>query len=366
MQFFLAALFVLMLVIPAWSNEGERVALVVGNAAYPGDAELFNASNDAREIAKKLRWLRFDVIEVLDADLAEFNSSIELFLEKIEGADIAVFFYAGHALQVNKRNYLVPIDVQLESSNNLEQTSVAVQTLLTSMQENNETNLVLLDACRNNPFDWKVSENGVVRSIRSQGGLSAVEMGSGSLIAYSTQPGNVALDGAGEHSPFTEALLKHIDAPGLDFGLIIRSVREDVKTATLGQQLPWTEDLLTGLVILNDGSQEREGRGEDDPKMVKSVQDELNRLGCDAGTADGIWGARSRTALRRYKNHTHLLVSSTSADLKLLQVLESETGRVCPSVTAQEKPAQRRPSVPTRAPAKSQDCFSFDGETRCY
>ncbi|XHC12881.1 caspase family protein [Labrenzia sp. ac12] len=370
MRFLLPLLLLLALNFPAVAQTGQaelgkRVALVVGNAGYPGSAELYNSGNDAREMAKKLRWLEFDVIETLDADYQGFNEGIEQFLRKIEGADIAVFFYAGHAVQVNKRNYLVPIDVQLENSNTLEENSIAVQKLLTSMQDKSRINLVLLDACRNNPFEWQVAENGAVRSLQSMEGLSAVEMGSGSLIAYSTQPGNVALDGAGEHSPFTEALLKHIGSPGLDFGLIIRRVREEVKASTNGDQLPWTEDLLTGLVVLNNGLNNDVADDIKDPVMAKAVQTELNRVGCNAGTPNGVWGNNSRTALRRYKNYTHLQVNSLGADLKLLQALKSENGMVCPQIAVREQPAQRRPA-PAAAPSRSQECFSFDGAMRCF
>ena len=169
------------------------------------------------------------------------------FGRRLEGADAGLFFYAGHGLQVDGGNYLVPVDAQLSSELDLEFEATDLNVVLRIMERASATNLVFLDACLDNPLAQNLARSmGATRSMAVGRGLARVESGVGTLITYATQPGNVALDGDGLHSPFTEALVEHIEAPGIDVALMLRRVRQSVLDATDGQQVPWGHSSLTG------------------------------------------------------------------------------------------------------------------------
>lgn len=228
----------------------RRVALVIGNSGYQHVAALKNPYNDARGMVAKLQSLDFDVVEGLDLDLRGLRSKIEAFVSKLNDADIALFFYAGHGLQVNGVNYLLPTDAQLNSPLDLEFETVPINLILRTMEQASKTNLVFLDACRNNPLAENLARSMGTRSASVGRGLAKTSSGIGTLISFATQPGNVALDGAGENSPFTTALLKHLGTPGQDITRDLVSVRRDVLEATNGRQVPWENSSLTGEIIL--------------------------------------------------------------------------------------------------------------------
>ncbi|WP_434055377.1 MAG: caspase family protein [Roseibium sp.] len=228
----------------------KRVALVVGNGAYEYAPLLANPENDATAVATVLRRLDFEVIEGIDLTRLEFEAKIRQFARAIRGADIALFYFAGHGLQVAGKNYLAPIETRLLDEADLEFEAIGLQVVLRQMNREPRTNLVILDACRNNPLLRNLAATMGSRSASVGQGLAAVETGIGTLIAYSTQPGNVALDGAGENSPFTGALVRHIETPGEDIGVVMRRVRQDVIQETDGRQVPWDNSSLIGSVIL--------------------------------------------------------------------------------------------------------------------
>lgn len=228
----------------------KRVALVVGNGAYEYAPVLTNPENDAIAVATVLRRLDFEVIEGIDLTRLEFEAKIRQFARAIRGADIALFYFAGHGLQVAGKNYLAPIETRLLDEADLEFEAIGLQVVLRQMNREPRTNLVILDACRNNPLLRNLAATMGSRSASVGQGLAAVETGIGTLIAYSTQPGNVALDGEGENSPFTGALVRHIETPGEDIGVVMRRVRQDVIQETDGRQVPWDNSSLIGSVIL--------------------------------------------------------------------------------------------------------------------
>ncbi len=231
----------------------RRVALVIGNGAYISMPPLSNPVNDAVDVSEKLTSLGFIVISGFDLNRAEMERKIREFFDGISGSDLALFYYAGHGLQVAGQNYMAPVSANLASQDDLPFETISLDMILTTMEREAKSNLVFLDACRDNPI---VSALGAGRSAGASRGLARVESGVGMMISYSTSPGQIARDGAGRNSPYTEALLRHLGEPGVDIALTMRKVRSDVLKATNNRQLPWEVASLTGDLVLgpNDGT----------------------------------------------------------------------------------------------------------------
>lgn len=230
----------------ATAHASKRVALIIGNSAYEHASKLTNPKNDADAIAEKLLKLDFDVVKGVDLTHVDFAQKVSAFRKKLVGADVGLFFYAGHGLQVDGENYLVPVDAELEDEASLGFETVPIKNILKLMEWATKTNLVFLDACRDNPLARNLARSMGTRSTALGRGLARLETGLGTMISFATQPGNVALDGSGKNSPFTTALLKHIDTPGLDVAQLMRRVRVDVIKATSSRQVPWSNSSLTG------------------------------------------------------------------------------------------------------------------------
>jgi hypothetical protein len=246
-RFILAATFVCGLL----ANDAlaaQRVALVVGNGAYKYAGALANPTNDAADIADVLKAHGFNVILGSDLDKRGLETKIRDFARALTDADAAVFFYAGHGLQVDGQNYLVPIDARLDNERDLDFETVRVDFVLRQMelQRETKTNIVFLDACRDNPLARNLARSMGTRSASIGQGLAQIEAGVGTFIAFSTQPGNVALDGKGRNSPFAAALTKRIAEAGRNLNAIMIEVRKDVLAATAGKQVPWDHSALTG------------------------------------------------------------------------------------------------------------------------
>lgn len=234
------------------AHAGKRVALVIGNSAYQHTPRLKNPRQDAVAIATALRRLGFDVIEGLDLTQADFVAKVSEFATRIETADVALLYYAGHGLQANGKNYLVPVDADLKREFDLQFHTMPLQAILKSMAAAKAVNIVLLDACRNNPLaDRLARSRASTRSVGGARGLARVGNVVDTYVAFSTSPDSVALDGAGAHSPFAEAFLKDIKTPGLDIEILMRRVRADVIAETGGRQVPWSNSSLTSGFILH-------------------------------------------------------------------------------------------------------------------
>ncbi len=228
--------------------QGKRVAFVVGNSAYQNTAALTNPTNDARDMAAALKDLGFTVIEGIDLDKRALDLKTRDFARALGSADVALFFYAGHGLQVSGQNYLIPIDARLESERDLEFEATKVDFILRQMEldRDNKTNIVFLDACRDNPLSRNLARTMGTRSAALGAGLAQIQTGVGTFISYSTQPGNVALDGQGRNSPFTTALVKNITRDGISLNGVMNETRKEVLSATQGKQVPWDHSSLTG------------------------------------------------------------------------------------------------------------------------
>lgn len=234
-------------------GEEVRIALVIGNSNYENAGFLPNPTNDAQAIADKLRELNFEVFLGLDLTKDNLDSLLQQYTRALDGADVGLFFYAGHGLQVDGINYMVPTDAVLERASDLDFEVVDANIVLRQFDRPDFTGLVFLDACRDNPLARSMRTG--TRSIGR--GLAEVSSATGTLIAYATQPGNVAYDGEGEHSPFTVALLNHIDTPDMEIRLMLDFVGEDVAEMTRGQQQPWVHfSRLRGGFYFNKAEEE--------------------------------------------------------------------------------------------------------------
>lgn len=217
-------------------NALPRTALVIGNSRYPG-APLKNPSNDAAAIGDSLKKMGFAVLSQLDGGKAAMENAIRSYgeqLARIKG--VGLFYFAGHGLQVSWRNFLVPVDASIASADDIPRQTVDLAALLGNMgRAGNPMNIVILDACRDNPFGG---------DLKSGKGLSQMDAPIGTLLAYATAPGNVAADGAGSHGLYTEYLLREIHTPEAKIEDIFKRVRLAVRRASRGQQVPWESTSL--------------------------------------------------------------------------------------------------------------------------
>jgi uncharacterized membrane protein YgcG len=232
----------------------RRVAFVVGNGAYKNVAQLPNPPVDAKAMASVLRNVGFEVVEGTNLTRDKMTEKLLEFGKKAQGADVAVFFYAGHGIAISGTNYLLPVDADIKSEMDVK-LGAAINIDLTLDQTMNDAKvkLVFLDACRDNPFAAKIkSSASSTRSVSVQTGLAEMKSGEGTLIAFATGPGQTALDGQeGTNSPFTRALIAHITTPGIEIQQAMTEVRAQVNEETNKGQLPWGHTNLIGAVYLN-------------------------------------------------------------------------------------------------------------------
>ena len=225
-------------------RRSDRVALVVGNGAYDHTSRLANPTNDAADIAHKLRAVGFDVIVGKDLRRDALYAKVKEFADESESADVSLFYYSGHGMQMDEKNYLVPVDAALAHKSDVSQRMVALDDVMSQM--GGETNLVFLDACRNNPLAERLARAmGTSRAGAATRGLAKVSVAREALIAFATHPGGVAADGDGRNSPFTTALLQHMGEPGLSINELLFRVNGEVRSATKNSQRPWSISSLT-------------------------------------------------------------------------------------------------------------------------
>jgi len=214
-----------------------KIALVIGNSAYPA-ARLKNPVNDAKAMADKLRALGFDVALRTDSSQRDMTRAISQFGHKLALGSVGLFYYAGHGMQVRGKNYLIPVDAEIETEGSVSSEAVDVDLVLNQLGPA-RLSMVILDACRNNPFERKFRSS-------ASGGLAQIDAPTGTLLAYATAPGKVAADGTGSNGLYTEALLKALDTPGLKVEDVFKQVRIHVLKTSDNQQIPWESSSLTG------------------------------------------------------------------------------------------------------------------------
>ncbi|MFM7506227.1 MAG: caspase domain-containing protein, partial [Rubrivivax sp.] len=226
-------------VAPARATVAEpRHALVVGNAAY-AQAPLSNPANDARAVAAALRKAGFTVDLRLDATQRQLHEAIRVFGDRLKGGGAGLFYFAGHGVQIKGRNFLLPVGEDIRREDEVTFRAIDVQMVLDKMESaKNRVNVVILDACRDNPF---------ARASRSAGGgLGSMDAPIGSLVAFATAPGSVASDGQGANGLYTQHLLANIEKPGLPIEEVFKRVRLGVRLDSNGRQVPWENTSLEG------------------------------------------------------------------------------------------------------------------------
>jgi Caspase domain len=375
----------------------DRVALVIGNGTYVNADALRNPPNDARAMAKALSDIGFDVAFGQDLERTPMERLVRDFLRRAASANVAVLFYAGHALQIDGRNYLLPIDAKLETASDLNYETIKLDDILEGLNDPARANIILLDACRDNPLARSfVARLGASRSGAVSTGLAAYStLGTGTLVAFSTAPGQVALDGDGTNSPFTMGLIKHLSTPGLEVRQMLTRVRNDVARATRDRQVPWDNSSLRGDVYLagapsvaqsiaaavpppagpspdevawdfvkdtRDSGQlrrfieqfaksthhqeaaEKLAALEQPPMnanvsavagdIARKLQLELHRVGCFTAEPDGDWNASSRRALELFNKYSGTSLDTKVASLDAVDAVRGKTARICPLVCA--------------------------------
>ncbi len=406
----------------------KRVALVIGNADYTNVPALTNPISDAGAIGASLERIGFTVTRQNDLGYDAMRRALLDFSRVAAGADMALIYYAGHGMEVGGQNYLVPTDARLARDLDVPYEAIPLDLALNALDGVRGTRLILLDACRDNPFAAAMKTSGGSRSIGR--GLARIEPSVGTLVAYAAKGGTTADDGSGKHSPFAEALLEHMEEPGVDIQFLFRQVRDTVLQETNGRQEPFVygslpgkavylrpakeapapvatptpqvqasapsgnEELAADVAFWNSIKDSRDHRlfetylqqfpngrfadlarifvarldattpgtapapvpaapitsepaaagpdapgpvaslppAEPTPELIRDIQNELDRVGCDPGAADGVWGRRSRGAVDDFARYAKLSLDTNEPSEALLNAVKQEKGRVCPLV----------------------------------
>ncbi|KIC21147.1 MULTISPECIES: caspase family protein [unclassified Leisingera] len=227
----------------AKANPEKRVALIIGNSDYAAVPKLRNPGRDAADLASALRRIGFEVSEFENLDYRGMRLALRDFSATAEQADVVLVYYAGHGIEIENTNFLIPVNAELKSSRDVEFEAIRLSGVLSAVESSGGLKIVLVDACRDNPFQQQMKVAGATRSIGR--GLAIIEP-SGVLVGYSAKGGTLALDGSGRNSPYAAALLRHIETPGLELGKLFRQVRDTVFAATQGEQEPFVYGSLPG------------------------------------------------------------------------------------------------------------------------
>ncbi|MBT9290081.1 caspase family protein [Prosthecodimorpha staleyi] len=227
--------------------EAKRVALLIGNAAYRNDAALQNPENDLRTMRRVLEEAGFDVIiDRTNVDRMAFSDALNAFELESKGAEIGVVFFSGHGIEVNGVNYLIPVDAHLTSDREVKYQAIPLDDVMAALEGASRLKLILLDACRDNPFIGTLRRT---KGSVSKGLRRIDDTPEDVLVAYAAAPGQTALDGSGPNSPFTSALARHLTTVGLDIRLALGRVRDDVAKATTNRQIPYVAGSLGGRTV---------------------------------------------------------------------------------------------------------------------
>ena len=280
-------------------------------------------------MATALRAVGFDVVEGIDLGRTAMEERVRAFLNKAGAAKVALMFYAGHGLQVDGRNYLVPVDARLESASDLNFGTVELDKILASLDDPARANIIILDACRDNPLARSFASR--TRSAAVGTGLAAyTALGTGTLIAFSTAPGKVAADGQGANSPFTEALTRHLRTPGLEVRQMLTRVRNEVATATGEKQVPWDNSSLRGDVYL---------AGVPGGQVAAPAAPAVAVPAADETTWNFVKDTKDPDQLRRFIEQFPTSARRSEAAARLLALEQAKVAVVAPPVAPATPPA---------------------------
>ncbi len=229
------------------SRAERRVALVIGNGDYVHSKSLPNPVNDANDVANSLKRLGFSVTSVLDGTYNDIRQGIRSFNVQVQGADIGLIYYAGHGMELGGENWLIPVDADLKTDVDVANEAISLKTIMQSVSRATELGLVILDACRDNPLAAKMARSKLTRSVER--GFARVEPTTNVLVAYAAKDGTTAQDGDGRNSPYTAALLRNLERPGLEVGHVFRNVRDEVMASSNREQQPFVYGSLSSKPI---------------------------------------------------------------------------------------------------------------------
>lgn len=327
----------------------RRVALVIGNSAYRHSTVLPNPAADAKAIAAALERLDFDVRLRTDLSKTAFEGELADFSERAAGADLALVYYAGHGMEMQGRNYLVPTDARLKIDLRVKFETISLEDVLSAVEGARGLKIVLLDACRDNPFLQAMTRQVATRS--ASRGLAKVETYPGVLVSYAAAAGTVAEDGRGRHSPYTQALLSHIETPGLELSLLFRKVADDVQRSTNGRQTPFEYGRLPGTSIYLK------------PQAEAEVQEEAADPCRDAAAHWKAIAGRDDAAL--FEDHLARFGACAFATLAELALADLRAGTGKPVFTAVgslTQPGEEIAQVRAEAIEASVDAMPISGE----
>ncbi|MCK1389745.1 caspase family protein [Bradyrhizobium sp. 1] len=315
-----------------------RVALVIGNGAYEKVPELPNPTRDAADVGRALERLDFKVTQVKNATAQEMRKAVVEFGRAAEGADLAVVFYAGHGMEVGGENWLIPISAELRSDSDIESEAISLRSVSLQVSKARKLGLVILDACRNNPFAAKMKRSIATRAVAR--GLAPTEPSDNVLIAYAARDGTTASDGDGRNSPFTASLLRHIETPGLEISFLFRRVRDDVMIATKREQQPFVYGSLSKEEIyLKAPAGSAQAPAVSSPAPAAPAEDEKFWLAIQTSTVAGPY----EEFLARYSRSGH----AVEARQRIRDIKASEVAAVSPASPASD--TSGRPGSGTKA-----------------
>lgn len=286
-----------LLIQPAYAQ--SRVALVIGNGSYEKVPELPNPPRDAADIGRALERLNFKVTQVKNATASEMRKAVVDFGRTAEGAEMAIVFYAGHGMEVGGENWLIPISAELRSDADIESEAVSLRSINLQVSKARQLGLVILDACRNNPFAAKMKRSISIRAVPR--GLAPTEPTDNVLVAYAARDGTTASDGDGKNSPFTTALLRHIETPGLEISFLFRRVRDDVMAATKREQQPFVYGSLSKEEIYLRAPLSTSATPRPGPAVLASPEDERFWQAIQSSTTTSLF----EEYVRRYPKGSH-------------------------------------------------------------
>jgi uncharacterized caspase-like protein len=318
----------------------RRIALVVGNSNYNNPSlALSNPKNDAEDVATALRSLGFEVVQAIDANKRDMDLSMAKFARLATDSDAALFYYAGHALQYQGRNYLMPVDAEVEDEVSLRYQMMPIDDVRAALDRASGVKVMILDACRNNPVveTLRRKAGGETRALGGVRGLARIDKTQGTVIAYSTAADEVAADGQGRNSPFTTALLKRLKEPGLEIEQLFRRVASDVNTATGGRQRPETYVSLLSDYYLNqtDRIAFDSVKESADPAALR---DFINRFPTSSYASD------ARYRIQRIEIDTEQKQLQQARQLEAMRLL----GQQSKAQSAQDEPRAKPGSVETQ------------------
>jgi hypothetical protein len=346
------------------AGEERRVALVIGNSGYRNAQPLPNTLNDARDMTVALRKVGFEVVDGLDLDKRGMDQVVARFARLARDADAVLFYYAGHGLQFNGENYLVPVEARVEDEVSVQYETTRLNDVITALGFARGVKIMVLDACRNNPFVRQLASKQATRGFAVGNGLAPIARAQGMVVAYATQANDVAADGTGRNSPFTAALVQEIQTPGLEIASLFRRVQKVVYDATGGKQTPELSLSLLGDFYLNreetDSDVWRAIRASNDPAVLngfiarfptsffaidaRTKLDLIDRRAAEERDRDRLareFGERERALLERLRQ----------AERERQQTAESLARRAMEGVAAAPAaaPTPAQPARPDRA-----------------